>query len=188
MTGSTHRIRALAVAAIAIGLAATTASCGRAYGEVVKVMRIESTSFEHGGNVPRRHTCDGDDVSPPLRWTGEPASTQAYALIVDDPDAPRGTWVHWVVYDLPAEVHELDMGADVASIRGALEGRTDFGRTGYGGPCPPPGPAHRYFFKLYALDQPTGLPPGATKADVEQAIEGHVLARAELMGRYARAR
>ncbi len=150
---------------------------------------LTSTAFKDGATIPGKHTCDGVDVSPPLAWSGTPAGTRSVALIADDPDAPGGTWVHWVLYNLPAEVSELPENiAKVESLDlgGARQGRNDFRRPGYGGPCPPPGPAHRYFFKLYALDTRLELKAGAQKKDVEAAMEGHVLGSAQLMGTYAR--
>jgi Raf kinase inhibitor-like YbhB/YbcL family protein len=152
---------------------------------------LVSAAFRDGTGIPVKYTCDGGDVSPPLSWSGAPAETRGFALIVDDPDAPVGSWVHWVLYNLPAGVAELPENvAKVESLDldGARQGRNDFRRPGYGGPCPPPGPAHRYFFKLYALDAPLTLKAGAQKKDVEAAMEGHVLATAELMGTYARAK
>ncbi len=149
---------------------------------------IKSAAFAQGADVPRKFTCDGQDVSPALSWSEPPKGTQGFALIMDDPDAPVGTWVHWVVYDLPGTVRTLPEGQpkerELAS--GARQGNNSWNRTGYGGPCPPPGPAHRYFFKLYALDTKTNLKPGATKADLEKTMQGHILAQAELMGRYKR--
>ena len=150
---------------------------------------LTSAAFKNESTIPGKHTCDGVDVSPPLAWSGTPAGTRSVALIADDPDAPGGTWVHWVLYNLPAEVSELPENiAKVESLDlgGARQGRTDFRRPGYGGPCPPPGPAHRYFFKLYALDTRLELKAGAQKKDVEAAMEGHVLGSAQLMGTYAR--
>jgi len=149
---------------------------------------LSSAAFSGGGAIPKKYTCDAVDVSPPLAWTEPPAKTRAFALIVDDPDAPAGTWVHWVLFNLPAETRELAEGVPKKDELpgGARQGRNDFRRIGYGGPCPPPGPAHRYFFKLYALDAPLALTPGATKAEVEAAMRGHILAHAELMGRYKR--
>jgi Raf kinase inhibitor-like YbhB/YbcL family protein len=150
-----------------------------------------TAAFRDGTGIPIKYTCDGVDVSPPLSWSGAPAGTRSFALIADDPDAPAGTWVHWVLYNLPADVSELPENiAKVESLDlgGARQGRNDFRRPGYGGPCPPPGPAHRYFFKLYALDAPLPLKAGAQKKDVEAAMEGHVLATAQLMGTYARAK
>ena len=151
-------------------------------------LTLTSSAFSPGGTIPRKHTCDGPDVSPALNWTDPPAGTQSWALIMDDPDAPVGTWVHWVLYDLPAAARALpeNMPKQEQLPDGSRQGRNDFRRTGYGGPCPPAGPAHRYFFKLYALDAKLGLRAGATKADVERAMQGHILGQAELMGRYGR--
>lgn len=150
---------------------------------------LTSPAFPHQGDIPRRHTCEGADMSPPLSWSDAPTGTKSLALIVDDPDAPdpkapRMTWVHWVLYNLPAEARALPEGVRRDALPpGTREGRNDWKRTGYGGPCPPIG-RHRYFHKLYALD--TVLPDlGApTKSDLERAMEGHVLARAELVGTY----
>ncbi len=149
---------------------------------------LRAEAFNPGADIPRKFSCQGSDTSPALVWTDPPPATQSLVLIVDDPDAPAGTWVHWVLYDLPSSTRRLDEAlpptADVAG--GGRQGANDFGKTGYGGPCPPPGKAHRYFFKLYALDSRLNLRAGATKPDVEQAMKGHVLAKAEVMGRYRR--
>jgi Raf kinase inhibitor-like YbhB/YbcL family protein len=155
-------------------------------------MQIESTAFAHGGEIPRRHTCDDQDISPPLTWRDVPAAAKSLVLIVDDPDAPdpaapRMTWVHWVLYDLPPDAAGLPEGATAATLpSGTREGLNDWKRTGYGGPCPPIG-RHRYFHKLYALD--TVLPDlgRPTKAQLEQAMKPHVIASAELVGTYQRA-
>jgi len=153
-------------------------------------LSLSSTAFATGAAIPVAHTCDGADVSPPLAWTGTPRDAAALVLIVDDPDAPAGTWVHWVLYDLPPSYTALPAAvgavASPPGLGGAVQGRNDFRRLGYGGPCPPPGKAHRYFFKLYALARKLALPAGATKADVERAMTDRVLARAELVGTYAR--
>ncbi|MGH7546808.1 MAG: YbhB/YbcL family Raf kinase inhibitor-like protein [Gemmatimonadales bacterium] len=153
-------------------------------------LTLISTAFGEGGPIPVKHTCDGADVSPPLSWGGMPRGTVAFAVIADDPDAPAGTWVHWVLYDLSGSAVQLPENVPKADtlpdLGGAIQGRNDFRRTGYGGPCPPPGPAHRYFFKLYALDAPLKLRPGATKQEVEAAMKGRVLATAQLTGTYAR--
>lgn len=153
-------------------------------------MKIMSGAFHEGDRIPSRHTCDGPDLSPPLEWSESPPGTKAWALICDDPSAPRGTWVHWVLYDLPGESSALPEGVPaedtLPELGGARQGRNDFGRIGYGGPCPPAGKPHRYFFKLYALDAPLELEPGARKADVEQALKGHVLGGARLVGLYGR--
>jgi Raf kinase inhibitor-like YbhB/YbcL family protein len=151
-------------------------------------IELTSKSFQEGASIPKSHTGDGKDTSPALRWSDPPTGTRAFALICDDPDAPRRTWVHWVVYDLPADARALDEGMqrDASLASGAKQGKNDFGKTGYGGPAPPPGKPHRYLFKLYALDAPTGLPTGATKEQVLTAIKGHVLGEGQLMGRYGR--
>jgi Raf kinase inhibitor-like YbhB/YbcL family protein len=150
--------------------------------------QLATTAFSAGGAIPKKFTCDGPDVSPKLTWNVPPAGTQSFAVIMDDPDAPRGTWVHWVLYDLPEVTRELSENRPKHEhlAGGALQGRNDFGKIGYGGPCPPPGKPHRYFFKLYALDVKLNLKAGATKADVERAMQGHILAQAELVGRYGR--
>jgi len=149
--------------------------------------QIKSTAFEHGGNIPKKYTCDGADVSPPLSWTAPPEGTKSLALICDDPDAPMGTWVHWVLFGLLPNTRELPEGVPTQEILpdGSKQGTTDFGRVGYGGPCPPSG-THRYYFKLYALDMEPDLKPGATKQQLLKAIEKHILVQAELMGRYQR--
>jgi len=152
-------------------------------------MMMTSTAFEHEGTIPRHYTCEGDDVSPPLAWSGLPEGARSLVLIVDDPDAPdpanpRMTWVHWVLYDIPVTADGLD--EDVASSAlpsGTREGLNDWKRTGYGGPCPPIG-RHRYFHKLYALDAELGDLGPAKKGEVERAMKGHVLAEGVLMGTY----
>ncbi len=151
-------------------------------------LAISTTSFQNGGDIPRKFTCDGADVSPELSWTGAPTSTQSFALVADDPDAPVGTWTHWVLFDLPATTKDLPEGVSKIDElpTGGRQGRNDFRKIGYGGPCPPPGKPHRYFFKLYALDGKLNLKPGASKQEVEQAMQGHVVAQAEWMGKYRR--
>ena len=160
--------------------------------EVIMALMLMSGAFAAGGGIPSKHTCDGADVSPALSWSGTPAGTVAFALIADDPDAPAGTWVHWVLFNLPGSLTALPEGVaktdQLPNLGGALQGRNDFRRTGYGGPCPPPGKPHRYFFKLYALDAALPLKAGATKQDVERAMRGHGLAETSLMGTYARQR
>lgn len=152
--------------------------------------QIQSPVFEAQEMIPVKYTCDGENVSPPLLWLEPPTGTQSYALISDDPDAPMGTWVHWVVYNLPAESTGLDEGIPKTERlpNGALQGMTDFRRVGYGGPCPPSGSPHRYFFKLYAVDTVFNLPPRVTKTDLLVAMNGHILAQAELVGLYERSR
>jgi len=156
-------------------------------GDVMQIV-LSSPAFEPEGAIPRKFTCDGEDISPPLEWEGVPNDAESLALILDDPDAPRGTWVHWVVYNLEPGLTGLPEGA-VARADGrpmGVQGRNDFRRNNYGGPCPPSGPAHRYFFKLYALDTVLDLEAGATKAELEAAMQGHTLAQGQLMGTYGR--
>lgn len=150
---------------------------------------LSSTDFMNGAAIPARFTCDGPNISPLLSWTAPPAGTQTFVLIMDDPDAPRHTWVHWLVYDIPADASGLpdNLPPKPELETGARQGMNDFHEFGYGGPCPPKGPAHRYFFRLYALDTRLGLLPGALRPDVERAMQGHILAEVELMGLYARA-
>jgi len=149
---------------------------------------ISTDAFIAGGTIPSEYTCDGRDISPPLSWNSIPAGTKSIVLIMDDPDAPRGTFVHWVLYNIPANVQRLSPGVpgNQTLSDGSRQGMTDFGRTGYGGPCPPPGKPHRYFFKIFALDTTLDLSSKATKADIERAMKGHVLAQGELMGKYGR--
>jgi Raf kinase inhibitor-like YbhB/YbcL family protein len=151
-------------------------------------LTLSSNSFEAGGTIPKKFTCDAQDSSPELHWSDPPAGTKSFALTADDPDAPAGTWVHWVLYDLPGDLRALaeSVPKQEALPNGARQGRNDFRKTGYGGPCPPPGKPHRYFFKLYALDAKLDLKASATKAELERAMSGHVLAHAELIGRYGR--
>jgi Raf kinase inhibitor-like YbhB/YbcL family protein len=151
-------------------------------------VRVTSTAFTEGQTIPEKHTCDGQDISPPLSWTGVPQNARSLALICDDPDAPAGTWVHWVLYGLQSSAAGLEEGIpkNEALSNGASQGRNDFKRIGYGGPCPPRGAAHRYFFKLNALDREIPLEPGATKQELLAAMEGHVVAQGVLMGRYQR--
>ena len=149
---------------------------------------LTSSDFQNGGDIPQKFTCKGADVSPELSWTNPPTGTRSFTLIADDPDAPAGTWTHWVLFDLPAQTSTLPEGvAKVDEVPdGGHQGRNDFRKIGYGGPCPPPGKPHRYFFKLYALDKALNLKPGASKQEVEQAMQGHVLGQAELVGRFRR--
>src|SRR3989338_5642140 len=149
---------------------------------------LTSAAFQDGGPIPARYTCEGKDLAPPLAWTDPPAATKSFALISDDPDAPGGTWVHWVAYNLPAGARSLPEGvpAQAQLADGTRQGITDFGRLGYGGPCPPSG-THRDYFKLYALDALLTPIPGARKADLERLMKGHILAEARLMGTYRRA-
>ncbi len=152
-------------------------------------MQLSSRSFAHGQSIPVEYTCDGADRSPHLAWSDVPEGTESFVLIMDDPDAPIGTFTHWVVYDIPADVTELTQNVPkVPDWNGIKQGYNDFRRIGYGGPCPPRGHGpHRYFFRLYALNIRTlGLPAGARRREVETRMQGHVLATAEYMGTYER--
>jgi len=159
----------------------------RSKGEGKMALTITSAAFNEGDMIPSQYTCDGADVSPPLAWTGVPQGTKSLALIADDPDAPMGTWVHWVLYNLPPDTAGLpeNVPPDETLPNGARQGVNDFKKFGYGGPCPPGG-THRYFFKLYALDTMLALSGRVTKQDLLQAMEGHILAEAQLMGKYQR--
>lgn len=152
-------------------------------------MEIKSPAFAEGEMIPKKYTCDDVNVSPPLQWSGAPEGTKSYALIADDPDAPVGTWVHWVLFNIPADVTQLpeNFPPQDKFDNGAVHGKNDFRKLGYGGPCPPGG-THRYFFKLYALDTTLDLKPGASKKDVLNAMKGHVLDQCQLMGKYKRQR
>jgi Raf kinase inhibitor-like YbhB/YbcL family protein len=151
-------------------------------------MQITSTAFSEGAQIPPKYTCEDRNVSPPLKWSGVPKGTRSLVLIADDPDAPAGTWIHWVMYDLPQDSEELaeDTPKSESLSNGAKQGMNSFRQLGYGGPCPPPGKAHRYFFKLYALDTVLNLKPAASSKDVERAMEKHVLGEGHLMGTYKR--
>lgn len=154
-----------------------------------KVMEIKSSSFQHENMIPAKYTCDGQNISPPLLWNGAPEKTKSFALICDDPDAPVGLWVHWVIYDIPASVNALpEKISRQEEIPGlGKNGKNTSGHPGYDGPCPPDG-MHRYYFKLYALDTMLNLKPGLTKDQLLAAMKGHVLAEAQVMGRYDRNR
>jgi hypothetical protein len=151
-------------------------------------IQLTSSAFGEGSPIPRRYTCDGEDVSPPLKWSGAPQDAKSLALICDDPDAPAGTWVHWVLYGIPPTVAELPEGVPASEVvlGGAQQGVNDSRGVGYSGPCPPRGSPHRYFFKLYALDVELKLKPRASKRDVVSAMQGHILAEGQLMGTYKR--
>lgn len=148
---------------------------------------VSSSAFHEGAEIPTKYTCDGEDISPPLKWSGVPDETKSIALIADDPDAPGKTWVHWVLFNLPPETESLDenMPGDPELENGAMQGLTDFGDHGYGGPCPPGG-THRYFFKLYALDTVIDLSANTKKQDLMDAMDSHILEEGQLMGKYSR--
>jgi hypothetical protein len=143
-------------------------------------MKLTSTAFGHNESIPRKFTCQGEDLSPALRVAEIPDGTQSLALIMDDPDAPGRTFDHWIAYDIPADTAVIEEGATPGT-----QGKNDFGKAGYGGPCPPSG-THRYFFRMYALDDRLDLPAGIGKQDLERTMEGHILDQAELVGRYAK--
>ena len=150
-------------------------------------LQLTSTAFKEGELIPSQYTCDGKDISPPIKWSGVPQNTKSLAIIGDDPDAPSGTWVHWVVYYISPTVSELPEGVPTKETTsdGIKQGTNDFKKIGYGGPCPPSG-THRYYFKLYALDTELQLSSKAKKSDVENAMKGHILATGQLMGKYKR--
>jgi len=150
-------------------------------------MKLTTSSFQ-GSQIPGKFTCDGEEVSPQLAWSTPPAGTASFALLVTDPDAPRGTFTHWVLYDLPAALRSLPEGVAARGelSDGSRQGSNGFGSLGYGGPCPPGGSPHHYIFTLYALDTKLNLPVGATRAQVEEAMQGHILARGQLIGLYRR--
>lgn len=154
----------------------------------METISISSEAFKEGGTIPDEYSCEGNDISPPLSWQGVPAGTKSIALIMDDPDAPGRTFVHWVIYNIPGSTQKLAKGIPRKEklADGSLQGMTDFASVGYGGPCPPPGKPHRYFFKIYAIDTILDLPSGASKEDVEAAMKGHIMAKGELIGKYAR--
>jgi Raf kinase inhibitor-like YbhB/YbcL family protein len=157
-------------------------------GENTMQINLSSPAITEGATIPKQYTGDGKDVSPPLHWGKAPQGTKSFALLCEDPDAPGGMWVHWVIFDIPAEAEGLDAAAPASETlpSGAKQGKNDFGKIGYGGPAPPRGKPHRYYFKLYALDSTLNLSPGSTRDQVLGAMKGHVLAAGELMGKYAR--
>lgn len=157
--------------------------------KMAATLTLSSANFKNNDRIPAKFTCEGADVSPQLSWSGIPEGTLSIAIICDDPDAPGKTWVHWVIYDIPPTITEFNEGVSTNPIlnNGARQGTNDFGKIGYGGPCPPTGHGnHRYFFKIYALDKALNLEPGVTKQDVETAMQGHILGHGELVGIYSR--
>ena len=173
---------------ISLGLTVFLAGCKGNHaapaveGEMDMTIQITSIAFTEGNKIPRIYSCDDQNISPPLAWTGVPTSTVSLALIMDDPDAPSGTWVHWVLYNLPPDLTSLEQG----KTGSGTDGKNDFNRLGYGGPCPPRGSNHRYMIKIYALDTRLDLKSGANKTQVESAMRGHILAQGQLIGRYSR--
>ncbi len=150
--------------------------------------RITSDAFKYGDFIPVKYTCEGSDISPPLKWENIPKGVKSFVLIMEDPDAPTGTFTHWVVYDIPRNVNALPENfPKKPEVEGVKQGINDFGKVGYGGPCPPPGKPHRYFFKLFAIDvKSLNIPPKATKKDVLKALNGHIIGTTQLMGLYQR--
>lgn len=169
-----------------LGLLLLLAACSAAEEGASRSLQLTSPAFTDGQPLPKEFTCDGDDISPALQWDNLPTGTTSLALIMDDPDAPGGTWVHWVMYDMPGESTGLAQGVLAGNVPGGgTQGSNSWNRNDYGGPCPPTG-SHRYFFKLYALDGPLNLGPGADKDTLLEAMEGHILAQGRLMGTYER--
>lgn len=178
--GTAEPVVLLMLLSLVAGVSAAKAGPGK--------LELKTAAFRPGGTIPATFTCSGADVSPELSWNQPPLRTQTFVLIVDDPDAPAGTWVHWVVYNLPASLRQLPEhvppGSSIAG--GGEQGLNDFPKAGYGGPCPPPGKPHRYFFRLYALDKKLDLQGPVRRQEVDAAMQGHILAQAELMGRFGR--
>lgn len=187
-------MRAVAAAGFAAAgamLCACGAGAARGSEAAMSAFTLTSPAFRAGAAIPAKFTCDGADRSPELHWGGAPAGTRELALVMDDPDAPGGTWVHWVAYGIPADrtsLPEAVPGTPTVAGLGLTQGKNSWPHTGYNGPCPPPGTPHHYHFRLYALDRDLGLAPGATAGSLERAVQGHVLATAELVGTYGRAR
>ncbi len=157
-------------------------------GKPAPELQVESSAFRAGEAIPTRYTCDGEDLSPALSWSEPPAGSQSLAVLCDDPDAPVGIWVHWVLFNIPPTTRSLPEGvpADPVVAEVGTQGSNSWHRLGYGGPCPPAGSTHRYYFKVYALDTRLALQAGADKQAVEKAMKGHILAEGQLMGRYSR--
>jgi Raf kinase inhibitor-like YbhB/YbcL family protein len=158
------------------------------FGGSFMAFTLTTKAFKNEGVIPAKYTADGADVSPELTWSNAPQAVKSYALIMDDPDAPHGTWVHWVLYNIPPNVHELPEGVPTTETlsNGAKQGVSSYKTLGYGGPNPPPGKPHRYFFKLYALDSMLNLAPGATKQELEEAMQGHIIGETVIMAKYGR--
>jgi Raf kinase inhibitor-like YbhB/YbcL family protein len=187
-----HSAAKLAALVLVLGTAGgstlTAQSHPSAGGRSSMALVLKSTAFAPGAEIPKKHSCEAADVSPALEWSGTPARTVSFALIMDDPDAPAGTWVHWVLWNLPASAHELPeaVAKQDQLVDGTRQGRNSSRKIGYNGPCPPPGKPHRYFFRLYALDAKLELAPDASSADLQRAMKGHVMGQAEYMGTYRR--
>jgi Raf kinase inhibitor-like YbhB/YbcL family protein len=180
-------LRVLGAISLFVWFGGQNHACSETKGGQAMSIEVKSTAFTDGGMIPKLYTCQGKDISPPLSWTGVPAEAKSLALIMDDPDAPRGTWVHWVVYNIPPDSKGLDenvpRGASLSN--GAKQGKNSWPKSGYGGPCPPSG-THRYYFKVYALDIVLPQQSEGTKADILKAMKGHILAEGQLMGTYSK--
>ena len=165
-----------------------TESSSASAGVPAMAFTISSSAFSNGGSIPKKFTCDGPDASPQLAWTEPPAATKSFSLLADDPDAPVGNWNHWAVWNLPATLRGLPeaVSKNARLADGTEQGRNDFGKTGYNGPCPPPGKPHRYYFKLFALGTKLDLKAGSRKKELENAMKEHILGQAEWMGTYGR--
>lgn len=189
-TGVTDMIKRAFITATLLGMATATSCAYRAPippGDVIG-MALSSTAFENGRAISSKYTCDGSDISPPLAWSEAPAGTASFTLIMDDPDALGGVFTHWIIFNLPPDTQELAEGITKAGelANGARQGKNDFGKTGYNGPCPPPGKAHHYHLTLYALDTKLELAAGISKKQLLDAMEGHILGQGKLVGTYQR--
>lgn len=189
MIGGMYSMRRILFLSIIAGLLLMCAAGSRVFAAPKggKPMEIKSSAFEQGGMIPPKFTCEGNNISPSITWEGAPEGTRSIALIADDPDAPMGTWVHWVYYDIPMKISHLSEGIPQENkpASGGTQGVNDFQNVGYDGPCPPSG-THRYFFKIYALDTMLNLKPGAGKKELLKAMEGHILGEGALMGRFTK--
>jgi Raf kinase inhibitor-like YbhB/YbcL family protein len=187
MALSTRKLAALLVLLVVSG-AIVAMSNLFAKGTSAMSFRVKSSAFGPGAEIPKKFTCEAADVSPALEWSEAPANSASFALIADDPDAPVGTWVHWVLWNLPASAQSIPEGVAKSEqlADGSRQGQNDFRKIGYNGPCPPPGKRHRYFFRLYALDAKLDLAPGATRQELDAAMKGHILGEAEYMGTFRR--
>lgn len=188
MLPTTKMPKALATIAAVLALIAALNISAKSHPTGGTTMILSSPAFSNGGDIARKFTCDGADVSPQLTWSDPPAGTKSFALLSDDPDAPVGNWNHWTMWNLPLDLRGLPEGVSKkASLPdGSQQGLNDFRKPGYNGPCPPPGKPHRYYFKLFALDTKLELKPSASKKELEAAMKGHILAQEEWMGRYGR--
>jgi Raf kinase inhibitor-like YbhB/YbcL family protein len=181
-------MKTIAGIALALALCAASGLARQSGGGVMSALKVSTPAFAPGGEIPAQYTCKGTDQSPPFAWSGAPAKTAAFALIMDDPDAPSGTWVHWVVWNVPSSLNSMPQGVPRTERldNGAIQGRNSFHKIGYNGPCPPAGATHHYVIRLFALDGNLDLAPGANRSQLDAAMNGHVLAQAEYMGTFHR--